>query len=200
MRQFFLLGSRSRKFNENMCAAVGRIGDLQRSAVRFDDGLNDGEAEAGTAVLRGEERICGLQEGIVIEARACVSEADESAARIALAAGNEDFSRSIHSLLGVGKDIIECAVEQIHIAKHRKVFRQSIFDLDFRALELSAEESHGFVYDMVQAHIVAAGLTRSGIVEEVVDSRSEPAGFVINGREHGLRHGIFTFMTAYQEF
>ena len=116
------------------------------------------------------------------------------------AAGNDYPARAIHSLMGIGEDIIECAVEQVHVAKHGEVFRQSVFDSDFRTLELSAEESHGFVYDIGQAYIVTARLTRPGIVEEVVDSRSQPAGFVINGREHGLRHGIFTLMAAYQEF
>ena len=74
MRQFFLFFSRSREFDDDMRAAIGRIGDLQCASMRFDDGLHDGETEAGAAVLGGEERIHRLLERIFGKTGAGIAE------------------------------------------------------------------------------------------------------------------------------
>ena len=188
------------EFYADESAAFRAVRKLHRAAVRFYDGPNDRQAQPCPTVLGGKEGVHSLVQGFLGKAGASVAEGQPCSAGIVRAAADKNPSLSVQGLLGIGKNIIEGAVQQVAVAKHSEVFRY--VDMHFRtaSLEFSAQKSHCLIDDKAKRNLIPARLARAGVVEKIVDRRSKAAGLVVNSREHGLRHGVFAFMPPEQKF
>ena len=111
------------EFHANEGTTFRCIGERHGSTMRFDNSLYDGEAEAGAAILRGEEGVHGLFESVFCKARAAVAEAYPRVTCGISAAFDKYLAFSFQCLLGVGKDIIKGAVQKVAVAKDGGFFR-----------------------------------------------------------------------------